>query len=279
MSYEAEISRRSPTSLLFLLDQSTSMGHPISEGVSKAAFVADVLNRTFFTIISTGTKVDGVRDYFFFSVIVYSGLDARPGLALMSASDRFVPASRLAACPIRVETRKRKVEGASGNLISQDVKFPIWFEPVSRGKTSMCAGLRVTKSLVQEWCERYPGSYPPTVLHVTDGHSTDGDPEPIADEIRQLRNRDGAALLFNLHVDVGPGEGIVFPSAEARLKDKYAKKLFRMSSELPPRLLAAASQRGYSLGVGARGFMFNASLESIVDFFDLGTRPSAVADR
>jgi hypothetical protein len=279
MSYEAEISRRSPAFLLFVLDQSTSMGHPIAEGTSKAAYVADVLNRTFLTIISTSTKVDGVRDYFFFSVIAYSGVDARPGLALVSVSDWFVPASRLAAHPIRVETRERKVEGPSGELVTQNVKFPVWFEPVSRGKTSMCAGLRMAKSLIQEWFEGHPGSYPPTVLHVTDGHPTDGDPEPIADEIRQLANRDGAALLFNLHVDVGSGGSIVFPNSEAKLKDKYAKKLFRMSSELPPRLLAGAQQRGYSLAAGARGFMFNASLESIVDFFDLGTRPSAIADR
>jgi hypothetical protein len=276
MSYEAEISRRSPTSLLFLLDQSTSMGHPISEGVSKAAFLADVLNRTLLTIISNCTKVDGVRDYFFFSVVVYSGFDARPGLSLMSPSQWFVPASRLATSPIRIETRQRKVESPSGDLITQNVKFPIWFEPTSRGKTSMCAGLQRVKSLVQDWCERHPQSYPPTVLHVTDGHPTDGDPEPIANEIVQITNRDGAALLFNLHVDVGGNGGIVFPVSEAGLKDKYAKKLFRMSSELPPRLLASAKQRGYSVVRGARGFVFNASLESVVDFFDLGTRPAAL---
>lgn len=30
------------------------------------------------------------------------------------------------------------------------------------------------------WCDAHPDSYPPTVLHVTDGESNDGEPEEIA---------------------------------------------------------------------------------------------------
>ena len=41
------------------------------------------------------------------------------------------------------------------------------------------------------------------VLHVTDGHPSDGNPEPAADRLKSLATSDGGCLLFNLHVDAG----------------------------------------------------------------------------
>jgi len=46
MSYQAEISRASPTAILMVMDQSASMNHRLKSGQSKAAFLADVLNKT-----------------------------------------------------------------------------------------------------------------------------------------------------------------------------------------------------------------------------------------
>jgi hypothetical protein len=45
-----------------------------------------------------------------------------------------------------------------------------------------------------------------------------------------------------------------------------------MSSQLPPRLADAARSDGFTAGAGARGFVFNADLVSIVRFLDIGTR-------
>src|SRR6185312_4970043 len=64
LSYQAEISRASPTAILIVMDQSTSMNHRLNSGQSKAAFLADVLNKTLYTIITNCSKSDGVRDYF-----------------------------------------------------------------------------------------------------------------------------------------------------------------------------------------------------------------------
>src|SRR5262249_16832711 len=69
MSYQAEISRASPTAILMVMDQSTSMSHRLLSGQSKAAFLADVLNKTLYTIITNCSKADGVRDYFHVGVI------------------------------------------------------------------------------------------------------------------------------------------------------------------------------------------------------------------
>ena len=57
--------------------------------------------------------------------------------------------------------------------MDQTVKFPVWFDPKSLGGTPMRAALSKTMETVAGWCEDPRDSYPPTILHVTDGQSTD----------------------------------------------------------------------------------------------------------
>jgi hypothetical protein len=64
MAYSAEISRDNPTAILFLIDQSASMDEKMTTGKTKADFVADVLNKTIYTLAINCTKSDGVRHYF-----------------------------------------------------------------------------------------------------------------------------------------------------------------------------------------------------------------------
>ena len=56
MSYQAEISRTSPTAIVMVMDQSASMNHRLKSGQSKAAFLADVLNKTLYTLIISCSK-------------------------------------------------------------------------------------------------------------------------------------------------------------------------------------------------------------------------------
>ena len=279
MSYQAEISRASPTAIVMVMDQSSSMNHRLKSGQSKAAFLADVLNKTLYTIITNCSKADGVRDYFYVGVVAYGGEDARNGFQGALDGDALHAVSRLAEAPLRVETRKKKVAGLNGDVVEQSVRFPIWFEPRSQGKTAMCAGLNSAIDIVKQWRDAHPAAFPPTVLHVTDGHPSDGNPEPIADRLKSLGTEDGGCLLFNLHVDVGDGETLIFPNDERAIKDRFGKSLFRMSSLLPPHALEAAARKGHDVRPGARGFVFNAGIEAIADFFDIGTRPAVAADR
>jgi len=279
MSYQAEISRASPTAILMVMDQSTSMNHRLQSGQSKAAFLADVLNKTLYTIIANCSKADGVRDYFHVGVVAYSGADARNGFGGSLDDGPLHTISQLAEKPLRVETRTKKIAATNGDMIEQSVRFPIWFEPKSQGKTAMCAGLNAAIDILEQWCAEHPSAYPPTILHVTDGHPSDGNPEPIADRLKSLATDDGGCLLFNLHLDAGGGEPLVFPNDERALKDRFGKALFRMSSLLPPHAVEAAAQKGYDIRPGARGFVFNAGIETIADFFDIGTRPAVAADR
>lgn len=124
VSYRAEISRASPTVVLMVIDQSTSMGHRLESGPTKAEFLADVLNKTLYTIITNCSKADGVRDYFHIGVVAYSGNDARNGFHGALGTEALNAISRIAEMPLRVETRMKKVVGDDDRVIEHSIKFP-----------------------------------------------------------------------------------------------------------------------------------------------------------
>jgi hypothetical protein len=279
MQYEAEISRENPTCFLFVIDQSGSMDEMTEAGRSKANFVADVLNKTLYTLVTTCSKADGVRNYFDVGVIAYGGSEVTTGFGGALSEGIVHPIQAISEHTLRVEERKKKMEDGAGGIVELKTKFPIWFDPKSAGGTPMRAALNKTMQTVADWCERHPASYPPTILHVTDGQSTDGAPEEAAEGLRRLSTRDGQALLFNMHVTAGGGLEIIFPTAETDLRDEYSRTLFRMSSPLPAHLAKFAGDKGYSVADGSRGFIFNGDPQCIVDFFEIGTRPKLVADR
>jgi hypothetical protein len=45
-----------------------------------------------------------------------------------------------------------------------------------------------------------------------------------------------------------------------------------MSSPLPAGIQKEAKAEGYSIEPGARGFVFNADAEALINFLDIGTR-------
>lgn len=272
MSYSAEISRTSPTAFLFLVDQSGSMQDTMDNGKSKAQFVADVLNRTLATLITRCTKSEGTRDYFEVGVLGYSGSIAENGLAGALSGAILHPISQIEANPLRVEDRVKRVDDGAGGLVDQSIKFPVWFEPQAAGGTPMCNAITAAAEQLVAWCDAHPDSYPPTVLHVTDGESTDGDPEGLAHQLQQISTSDGNVLLFNLHVSSNGGDPVKFPISDAGLNDSYAKLLFRMSSPLPAHLQRVAEEKGIKASMESRGFVFNGDIGEIVDFFDIGTR-------
>lgn len=274
MSYEAEISRSSPSMFLFLIDQSGSMDEKFAGGSTrKDQAVADAINRLLQNLVIKCAKSDGVRDYYHVGVIGY-GAKVGPAFGGELADKALVPISKIADSPVEVEERIKKVEDGAGGLIDQKVRFPIWFKPLAFGGTPMGEALKQAHKIVDDWIRTHPTGFPPIVINITDGESTDGDPVPAAKALRDLRGADGEALLFNVHVSSIGGATFEFPSSESELPDKFAKQLFQMSSPLPPHLQDVARQEGYNIGETPRGFVFNADIVAVIRFLDIGTRPS-----
>ena len=184
------------------------------------------------------------------------------------------PISAFAQNPLRIEERVKRVSDGVGGLVERSASFPVWFEPIANGATPMQAALKEAAQVLATWCDSHPDSYPPTVLHVTDGESTDGDPEGVAEALRQFQTNDGNVLLLNLHVSARSSQPISFPSSDSGLVDQFAKMLYRMSSPMPPHLVKEAQKAGHTVSSESRGYVFNADAVEVVDFFDIGTRPT-----
>ncbi len=273
MPYTAEINRTNPSCFLFLVDQSASMSTPFG-GASekkKADGLADALNRLLQNLLIKCAKAEGIRDYFHVGVLGY-GSEVSTALSGPLAGQPLVTMSDLAAHPLRVEQRSRRVVDASGNEVEQGFKFPVWVEPAAKGRTAMCRALRLAHEYLSGFVAQHSASFPPVVINITDGRATDGDPQKPAAALRELATADGNVLLFNLHISSSPAEPVEFPSNEAALAHPYAKLLFRMSSPLPAQMVEAAKADGFALGGKPRGFVFNADLVAVIRFLDIGTR-------
>jgi len=276
MVYTAEISRNNPSCFLFLIDQSGSMGDnfPGEIAKKKADGVADAINKLLQNLVIRCAKEEGVRDYFHVGVIGY-GTSIGPGFGGSLAGKELAAISEIANSPARIEERTKKVDDGAGGLVDQKVKFPIWFEPTFSGGTPMCQALNNAKGVLQRWLAQHPNSFPPAVIHITDGESTDGDPSQAMSDLKTLSSNDGSVLLFNLHISSNPSaQSTAFPDSSANLPDQYSKLLFDGASVLTPFMRSVAGEHNFSLSDGARCFVLNADLVLVIQALDIGTRPS-----
>ncbi len=149
-----------------------------------------------------------------------------------------------------------------------------WMDPVANGGTPMCQAFSLVRQILDEWLSEHRVGFPPTVLHLTDGESTDGDPTNEAREILKQSTSDGQVLLMNCHVSARHPMKVEFPSDDSVLPDEFARMLFSISSVLPGPFQRAATDIGLKMAEGTRGFVFNGDPVSVVQFFEIGTRPA-----
>src|SRR5262249_21510120 len=153
-------------------------------------------------------------------------------------------------------------------------KFPIWYRnppPDLMAGTPMCTALNYCYQVIGGWCAARPSSFPPIVLHLTDGESGAGEPGPAATRPQALYPHDGHLLLFNCHLSDSTATPVLFPTREADLPDQFSRTLFRMSSTLPERMLQLAAEKNLSAPRGARGMAFNADGVSMLQLINVGT--------
>lgn len=271
-----EISRSHPLLLVFLLDQSGSMSESLGgeTNLRKADGLADAINKTLQNLVLASTKEMGKppRDYFYISIIGY-GYEKTNDAAGFILQEKIIPISQIADNPLRVEKRKVQRYAGGGELITEERSFPVWFDPVAIGGTPMCKAFRIAKEVVEEWIQNYIDCLPPIVFNFTDGESTDGNPEYIAEEIKQISTQYGNVLCFNLHLSSVQASPVEYPDREDILPDEFSRELFRMSSIMPNYMIKRANspEFGLNLSSQARGFVFNGNIVSLINFLRLGT--------
>lgn len=268
--YDQKIDRLNPGAIVFLVDQSESMGEPIpGMPQTKASAVADQLNGLLFELVQRCTKAIGEppRPYFAVSIIGYgTDPDGNPLVGSVFqgslAHESWVWTTDLARHPLRIEQRERA--GA------QTFRMPVWVDPFANGGTPMCTALDAAGRLVRSWCDQYTDSFPPIVINLSDGESTDGSPAQWAGRLRSLRTGDGNVLFFNLGIG-GSDTALLFDEKPPNRASPHTQLLWEMSSELPDFMLDVAKSQGFSIKPGARGFGANADFRNVVTFLNVGT--------
>ena len=248
----------------------------------KCDAVADAVNNLLRNLSLKCARPEGVRDYYYVGVIGY-GTNVGPAWSGALANKELMPLSELAASPAKVEERTKKVDDGAGGLVEQKVKFPIWFEPVANGGTPMCRGLNIANQWVDAWLKSHPSCFPPIVIHITDGESTDSSNPAEANrmvseamsQLTALCSTDGNILLFNVHLSSNPNaRPISFPNSAAVLHDDYSRMLFEGASQLTPFMQSVAKEHGIDASEGAKGFVLNAEVALLIQAIDIGTRAS-----
>jgi hypothetical protein len=271
MPYTAEISRSNPSCFLFVVDRSASMEDPfVGEGMRKCDGMADTLNRLLYELAIKCAKEEGIRDYYDVGVIGY-GATVESAFTGPLAGRSLVPISDIAKNPARFDERQKESTTGARRVI----RVPVWFDPVAAGGTPMVKAFGLAASVLRGWIDAHPRAYPPAVVHITDGESTDGDPTPAMHAVTQMYTGDGNVLLFNVHISSDPrAKALKFPDSSAALPDANARMLFANASFLTPFMCTTARQMGLDVSGEAKGFALNADLALLVAALDIGTRAS-----
>lgn len=311
MPYTASIDRRNPGCFLFMVDQSSSMNQPIGgqAGRLKMDAAADAVNRVLDALAQRCSRGMEVRNYFDVGLLGYghamevpydparnyyymdenevvrsphSKLDIRQSDTIFEErivsvfpgtepQRPFLPIGQVVDAAQVVDRAVREID-ASGEAIEVSRKVPVWLHPHAGAQTPMCQALLFAREAVTLWIDQHPDSFPPIVINVSDGQATDGDPEPVAEDIRGLATADGNSLLFNCHLSDRSSIPSQYPDSEDNLRDDFARQMFRMSSTLPPGSMEHAIRLGIPISSESRCCVFNADMVSLVHFLDIGSR-------
>ena len=159
-------SSATPGYIIFLVDQSGSMGEDYTGGKNKAEFTALVINRTINELIFTNSAGDKIKERVFISIIGYGG---KGGNSVDDIRSDYL--SAFADSPLRVEKIKKKVSDGAGGLVEIEEEMAMYVEPTCprNGLTPMAEALDFAKQLIEGWITKKPDNPAPVIINVSDG--------------------------------------------------------------------------------------------------------------
>ena len=268
-------STATPGYLIFLIDQSSSMGYPWVGTKTFAQYTAEIINQTINELIATNAAGESVKNRVFITLIGYGGDHDVKDLR----SDYI---NSYAENPVRVDSFLRKVGDGEGGFIEMEMEIPIFLEPLSAGLTPMSDAFLFAKKLIEGWILKKNDNPVPVIINISDGRPEAGSVElnkievantiVAANEIMKLQTLDGYPLIFNVHIAKN-AEEIQFPEFEFELNNNLmAEFLFKISSSVPSVYKQAAKDLKLNeIGDNAKGFISNASPETLLKFINFGS--------
>lgn len=289
MPHCAKITQMRRSLFVLLVDQSGSMSEPFggtsTDGVveSKAAVVARMSNVLLNEIISRCRQGTSFGHFFDISVIGYSGR----GVYSMLPSERWLMSpSELAATSIRFDKKYQPVRNPDGKKVLQVSGTRIWFEPHSEGRTPMLLAYERLGELLYRWKqnEAHPESFPPTIIHITDGEPTDSHAEQLfkaREQIAALGTDDGEPVMFNIHISGNNDQSVIFPESEDEVP-REGTLLYNLSSLMPAVYNADIADVRHHSDAASRCYRalgYNASVIDFIRIMNVGMTSTTQIER
>jgi len=273
MAHQKAINRQYKALIVFLLNQSRSMENPIANRKRrKIDELTAEINAWLEDLVISSSRETGIKDFFDVAVIGYSTDEqANPiiGPAMIGplAGRDIVTIREIADCPARLDTVKESMlDEDTGEMLSILLQKPIWIDPVTRGQAPICSAIVKACEIIDAWIPQHSRSFPPIVINITDGESSEGDPTPYADSLKQRATEDGAVLFLNCCLSSVAADSFLFKGNDEALSDGITRRLFAMSSVLPDswRESLNTSSFPHSREPNARGFACNTTMHKAI---------------
>jgi eukaryotic-like serine/threonine-protein kinase len=276
-AYGRAISRKNPGCIIFLLDRSDSMkSNWVNSRETLAQGAARVLDEILLEVLFASQGEPGKsRHYFDVGIFGYGirpvagGEGVEPAFGGKLAGQTLVTLPDLRDNPIAVREVPPMEVGAP------PIRMPVWVEPAHGHGRPLCQAIAVAEARANEWASAHPDSFPPIIINITGGMATDSPYEGAtldewAQRLTNIQTSDGRALFFNIFLSPAASDGVLFPVTNYGLPEP-GPQLFRISSPLPPPMIANAQSIGTTVEPGARGFGFNADATMLIRFISIGT--------
>jgi uncharacterized protein YegL len=264
-AYTKRISRRTPAAFVLLVDQSGSMAEAWQEGISKAEQVATIVNSALKNLVLQATSNQVVYDYADVAIIGYGGVGSDGVRSLLPGTSIDSPFSKLS------EIARQPTVTVLEPIGGPRTQVLTWFTPTAGGGTPMNRAFTVVRNALDGWVSTHQESFPPIVINITDGESTDSDPSSVVRDITGLETIDGNVLVFTAFIGTGGGKQELYPSALPAGMSTGANNMFEISSVVPEPLRSSAEGLGILVKPTGRGFLFNAKRDEVSGLVNFGT--------
>lgn len=282
-NYTANITRKTPALIVFMLDLSSSMSDELMyEGVrlSKAELLSRIMNITLNEIIQHCKKSDSYYDYFDIMTFGYSENNVVNLLKVGNSYKQYVTINELINIDAGVKTYESVRENINGTSYISQLSLKEYIKPCSSGKTPTGMALKVVTNEIKNYIKQHTEEdvFPPSVICITDGEFTDITKDEflgLADNLRKIATNDGNLLFYNIHLASSTEmKSDVFPATleELNTESKHATTLFEASSILPKRFSKEiAMLKGDNEVLNYRAFSYNSSINELLKILNIGS--------
>ena len=257
------ISSTNPCLIIFLIDQSGSMGEKFGNAMhTKSKVVSNAINAVILEIGLRCYSGDEIKNRFELGIIGYGKENnVQSGWEGSLLNKWVVSIKDIFDYPLKEEDGK-----------------PIWITPTASGSTPMQKAFQNARRLCEDWINwgNHGDCHPPIIINITDGEATDGGNNfqsliNEVNELKQLRTNYGQVNLLNIHISEKISDRVLFPNEVDNLNDKFSKLLFDMSTPLNENMVRIAIKKGYNITNNSRGYVYNGNAIDLINFLNIGS--------